>query len=73
MFIGKEPSTIWSQVDDAIRSILLEKEPSLLTSKARFKNGHFFEMVRFDFVIDSNLNVFVMEVRLTYNMILSQN
>ena len=61
-FVGKEPDVIWTQVDDAIRSIILQKEPSLIQSSSRFKNGRFFEMMRFDFVIDADFNVFLMEV-----------
>ncbi|CAG7689966.1 unnamed protein product [Allacma fusca] len=66
--IGKEPETIWTQVDDAIRSVILDKEPSLIQSGRRFKKGKFFEMMRFDFVIDQDLNVFLMEANMSPNL-----
>lgn len=60
--VGKSPDTIWTQVEEAIRTVLLEKETAIMQSSQKFKQGKFFEMMRFDFVIDDQLNVFLMEV-----------
>ncbi|KAI5707244.1 hypothetical protein M8J75_015973 [Diaphorina citri] len=66
---GKNPEKIWTQVDEAIRSICLNKEPMLQQLLKYYSSKHnFFEMMRFDFVIDDDLNVFVMEANMSPNL-----
>nr|CAD7444236.1 unnamed protein product [Timema bartmani] len=65
----KDPLNVWRQVEDAIRLICLKKESLLIESLSHYKYNHnFFEMVRFDFVIDEDLNVFVMEANMSPNL-----
>nr|CAD7569829.1 unnamed protein product [Timema californicum] len=66
---GKDPLNVWKQVEDAIRLICLKKESLLIESASHYKYNHnFFEMMRFDFVIDEDLNVFVMEANMSPNL-----
>lgn len=61
--IGRDPRVIWSQIDDAIRAMLLSRELALAAATSEYKSSrNFFEMIRIDFVIDEDLNVFIMEV-----------
>ena len=61
---GEDPERIWRQIEESIRSVYLVKEPAMIRSARRFTSTRqFFEMVRFDFVVDDRLNVFLMEVR----------
>ncbi|CAG2068204.1 unnamed protein product, partial [Timema podura] len=65
----KDPLNVWRQVEDAIRLICLKKESLLIESASHYKYNHnFFEMMRFDFVIDEDLNVFVMEANMSPNL-----
>lgn len=58
---------IWNQLEDAIRVVCLEKESMIANLMKNYKSkNNFFEMARFDFVVDNNLNVFLMEVCLTF-------
>lgn len=61
---GQDPSKVWEQANEAIRSVYLSKESALIEAASQYKSTrNFFEMVRFDLVIDEDLNVYVMEVR----------
>lgn len=45
--------------------MLLRRELSLVSASAKFASSrNFFEMMRVDFVVDEDLNVFIMEVRI---------
>uniref|UniRef100_A0A915JDU3 Uncharacterized protein n=1 Tax=Romanomermis culicivorax TaxID=13658 RepID=A0A915JDU3_ROMCU len=67
--LNEDPSKIWRQIAEIIRQIFI-------TSKSDFmrvmKDVHFssnvFELSRFDFVVDENLNVFLMEANMSPNL-----
>lgn len=60
---GKDPSKIWMQIEEAIREVCLAKEHFLVKLLSSYPSKrNFFEMMRFDFVVDEDLNVFIMEV-----------
>ncbi|XP_014249476.1 tubulin polyglutamylase TTLL6 [Cimex lectularius] len=66
---GRDPSIIWQKIEEAIKEICLNKEPQVLKYLSLYKSKrNFFEMVRFDFVVDNDLNVFVMEVNMSPNL-----
>ncbi|BES90610.1 Tubulin-tyrosine ligase family [Nesidiocoris tenuis] len=66
---GRNPKKIWEQIEDAIREVCLSKEPMIMKYLSTYKSKrNFFEMMRFDFVVDDNLNVFVMEVNMSPNL-----
>ncbi|KAK3611317.1 hypothetical protein CHS0354_029967 [Potamilus streckersoni] len=66
---GKNATKSWSQIYDTIQTIYLEKESLLLSAADKYKTTrNFFEMVRFDFVLDEDMNVFLMEVNMSPNL-----
>ncbi|XP_049281983.1 probable tubulin polyglutamylase ttll-15 [Anopheles funestus] len=66
---GRDPSTIWEQVEDAIRLLILKKEPLLTGLLSRYANKrNFFEMMRFDLVVDNKLKVYLMEANMSPNL-----
>lgn len=66
MYTGKDATKIWDQLEDAIRVVCLEKESMIKNLMKNYKSKtNFFEMARFDFVVDDDLNVFIMEVNIT--------
>ncbi|XP_041469069.1 probable tubulin polyglutamylase ttll-15 isoform X2 [Lytechinus variegatus] len=66
---GEDPDKIYSQIYEAIRGVFVSKYPQLLSAIQRHENKHvFFELMRFDFVLDEELNVFLMEVNMSPNL-----
>lgn len=67
---GRDPQKIWDQVEDAIRLAVLAKEPLIKDVMQRFKNSKqtFFEMARFDLMVDDNLKVYLMEANMSPNL-----
>lgn len=56
---GRDPQRIWDQIDESIRLMMYEKEKHLVDILKRYKNKrNFFELMRIDFVVDNNFNVF---------------
>ncbi|KAK4885271.1 hypothetical protein RN001_001542 [Aquatica leii] len=67
--IGKDPSKIWSQIEESIRIVGLTKEQNIINSLKRFSpKKNFFEMMRFDFVVNQDLEVFLMEANMSPNL-----
>lgn len=65
LLLDRNPESMWKKIEDAIRSIILLKEPFILRVIKTYRSKrNFFEMIRFDFTVDNDLNVFVMEVRI---------
>ncbi|KAL4238357.1 Tubulin-tyrosine ligase [Mactra antiquata] len=66
---GKNISKVWSDIHDTIRAVYLKKQPTLMSSGAKYKTTkNFFELVRFDFVLDEKLKVYLMEVNMSPNL-----
>jgi tubulin monoglycylase TTLL15 len=69
---GVDTKVIYDQVEDCIQSVIMSKEQLMLKEIERInpKYGkvHFFELVRFDFLIDANLKLNLMEVNLSPNL-----
>lgn len=66
---GQKPEKIWSQVNDAIREAILSKEALISDLMQRYKNKEsFFEMMRFDLIVDANLRVYLMEANMSPNL-----
>lgn len=67
--LGKDPTIIWDQVEDAIRVAILAKEQLLDGVAQRFRNKqNFFEMARFDLIVDADLKVYLMEANMSPNL-----
>lgn len=60
----------WARIDDAIVSIILNSEEFIIEKlqKRNISSHHFFEVVRFDFVLDVDLNPYVLEVNMSPNL-----
>ena len=66
---GKDPTKVWHGVHEAIREITLLKESHIKEAVERFGKGRgFFELVRFDFALDEDLNVYTMEANMSPNL-----
>lgn len=66
---GKDPEKMWDSAFDAIREIALKKEMKIREASKRFGDGrNFFELMRFDFTLDEDLNVFIMEANMSPNL-----
>jgi tubulin monoglycylase TTLL15 len=79
--LNKDGQQIWKQIDDTIKSVYKSKEHHLarMTRMYQAANNYndtsvegslnqFFEMVRFDFIVDENLNVYLMEANMSPNL-----
>ncbi|XP_069689786.1 probable tubulin polyglutamylase ttll-15 isoform X1 [Periplaneta americana] len=68
-YTGKDPNKIWDQIDDALRHTYLKTEPLMIKSASNYRSKrNFFELVRFDFVVDEDLNVYIMEANMSPNL-----
>ena len=66
---GRDPQKIWDQVEDAIRIAVLEKEPFIKDILQHYKHKHnFFEMVRFDLIVDDEMKVYNVEANMSPNL-----
>ncbi|XP_033337259.1 tubulin tyrosine ligase-like 15 [Megalopta genalis] len=67
--LGSDSQKVWSAMYEAIREITLAKEGYIKEAVERYGNGrNFFELVRFDFALDENLNVYTMEANMSPNL-----
>lgn len=56
---GRDPQRIWDQIEESIRLMMYEKERHLVDILRRYRGKrNFFELMRIDFVVDDDLNVF---------------
>ncbi|KAK1132957.1 hypothetical protein K0M31_014324 [Melipona bicolor] len=66
---GKNPKKVWNGVYEAIREITLSKENYIKEAVKRFGNGrNFFELIRIDFALDEDLNIYTMEANMSPNL-----
>lgn len=73
----KNVEEFWANVDDAIVTLTLGKVKYISKHTQRFREEHeestpkTFEFLRYDFILDENFNLYLMEVRLS-DFLLSQ-
>ncbi|KAK6186581.1 hypothetical protein SNE40_008595 [Patella caerulea] len=66
---GKDPEKIWSDIKSAILTVYKDKESKLIDAARKYKSSrNFFEMVRFDFVLDEDLKIYLMEANMSPNL-----
>jgi tubulin monoglycylase TTLL15 len=66
---GTEVKRIMQEMKEIIRSVLQHFEPSLVNAIKKYGDPkHFFELVRFDFIIDESLKVWLMEINMSPNL-----
>lgn len=68
ILIGKGPEKLSRSLEAGIHQVLILKEGILIQAAKQYNLRNFFEMVRYDFVIDADLNVFLMEVNMSPNL-----
>ncbi|GFS85013.1 RNA-directed DNA polymerase from mobile element jockey [Trichonephila clavipes] len=62
---GKSTKRIWYQINETIKNVYLETESNLKKSAMSLGSlRNFFELVRFDFIIDEDLNIFLLESKI---------
>uniref|UniRef100_A0A914EPV4 Uncharacterized protein n=1 Tax=Acrobeloides nanus TaxID=290746 RepID=A0A914EPV4_9BILA len=67
--IRKDPTEIWSQIEEIIRQVFESQNLNMKTSTQGYKNKRsFFELTRFDFMVDQDLKVFLMEANMSPNL-----
>ncbi|XP_076462884.1 putative tubulin polyglutamylase ttll-15 [Babylonia areolata] len=60
---------VWADMIAAIQAVYLSKEHNLMETASKYPStNNFFEMVRFDFVLDEKLNVYLMEANMSPNL-----
>ena len=66
---GRNAAKLKNDLYSAIADVYLQQERHLVSSARNYKSKHnFFELVRFDFVLDDDLNVYLMEVNMSPNL-----
>ncbi|XP_037943191.1 probable tubulin polyglutamylase ttll-15 [Teleopsis dalmanni] len=63
-----DPSGIWTQVEDIIRRTIISKEQDIARLLRSYKTQNFFELMRFDLIIDKDLKVILMEANMSPNL-----
>lgn len=79
--LNRDPKVIWQQIEKTIKLVVTKKEDQIskLTTLLQSANNYhstsvrgslnqFFEMVRFDFIVDENLRVYLMEANMSPNL-----
>jgi len=67
--IGKDPDQMWKDMYDTITEVYLKHEDLFIKAISHYPHKEaFFEMVRFDFVLDEDLNVYLMEANMSPNL-----
>ncbi|CAA94900.3 putative tubulin polyglutamylase ttll-15 [Caenorhabditis elegans] len=66
---GMDTSKIWLQIRNIIGEVFRTQQTKMLMSLQNLKlNPQYFELSRFDFVVDDQLNVFLMEANMSPNL-----
>jgi len=67
--IGKNPDKIWEDMYSTISEVYEKHEELFIKAISHYPHKDaFFEMVRFDFVLDEDLNVYLMEANMSPNL-----
>jgi len=67
--LGKDSDEMWEQMYQTIVDVYRSQEEHFIRATSHYPHKEaFFEMVRFDFVIDDQLNVYLMEANMSPNL-----
>ena len=67
--LGKDPEAMWNQMYATITDVYKSQEEMFIKAVSHYPHkSAFFEMVRFDFVVDEDLNVYLMEANMSPNL-----
>ncbi|EDO38170.1 predicted protein, partial [Nematostella vectensis] len=60
---GKDADKVWLDIKNAIKEVYSKKEVDMIAASQLYRTSrNFFEMVRFDFILDENAGVWLMEI-----------
>ena len=65
---GQDPTKIWEKAEEVIRYTVLSKVNNIKAAWIPYPTHNFFELIRVDMIIDTNLNVHLIEINLSPNM-----
>ncbi|KAL4238358.1 Tubulin-tyrosine ligase [Mactra antiquata] len=61
---GKNVSKMWSDIHEIIRDVYLRQQPQMMAAGSKFNSQrNYFELHRFDFILDDQMNVYLMGVK----------
>ncbi|XP_047028127.1 probable tubulin polyglutamylase ttll-15 [Helicoverpa zea] len=67
--MGKDPTVMWEEVQNAISEIFFMKEHHIIEALKGFASSeNLFQMMRFDFLVDENLKVHLLEANMSPNL-----
>ncbi|XP_072941418.1 probable tubulin polyglutamylase ttll-15 [Epargyreus clarus] len=66
---GKDTTRMWEEVQKAISEVFIKKENHIIEAlKGYPSSDNFFEMMRFDLVVDEDLRVYLLEANMSPNL-----
>ncbi|CAD0197651.1 unnamed protein product [Chrysodeixis includens] len=66
---GKDPAPMWEDIQKAIAEVFITKEHHIIDAlKAYASKDNFFELFRFDFIVDEDLKVYLLEANMSPNL-----
>ncbi|XP_046848179.1 probable tubulin polyglutamylase ttll-15 [Xenia sp. Carnegie-2017] len=66
---GKDDTKMWNSIIRTISEVYRLKEPNFIAATSKYKSTrNFFELVRFDFVLDDELKAWLLEVNMSPNL-----
>lgn len=66
---GHDNGKLWRDIEDAIRRIYIDKEELFIQFGKKYPSSqHFFELVRFDFLVDDQLQPWLLEANMSPSM-----
>ncbi|CAO1415734.1 unnamed protein product [Diamesa serratosioi] len=66
---GYDMNKVWNQVEDCIRSVIVSRNDYFMASLKNYKSKFsFFELYRFDMILDDALNLYLLEVNQSPNI-----
>ncbi|XP_063428063.1 probable tubulin polyglutamylase ttll-15 [Mytilus trossulus] len=66
---GLDYEKMWMDMRETVATVALQKEHNFINILKKYRSSrNFFEMMRFDFVLDEDLNVYLMEANMSPNL-----
>ncbi|VDN05258.1 unnamed protein product [Thelazia callipaeda] len=66
---GKDPRLIWNRIKETIALVFESQQSQMLAAGGKFVDKRpFFELSRFDFMLDEEMNVYLMEANMSPNL-----
>ncbi|XP_045500000.1 probable tubulin polyglutamylase ttll-15 [Colias croceus] len=66
---GKNTTHMWDEIQKAIREVFINNEHHIIEALKKYRSGdNFFEMMRFDLIVDEDLKVYLIEANMSPNL-----